>query len=212
MFGDFDAVKIATRKLLDLKQTGSALTYSTEFQRYAVKTGWDTVALMVIYERGLKLHLREELARTGAAFPNILEMIEAVSQLDSRLHEFRRGQGQGKQHQERRRTDGGYHGKNQRYQDRERSQQQVNATQRKELSKEEKKRRRENKLCYECGKPGHLASTHRNQGHRQIAVLERVPIELREDQPCPIYQEFREETPSLAYIGTDQPERQVEEL
>jgi hypothetical protein len=39
MFGDIDAKRTAVRKLLALTQTGSAISYATEFQRYENETG-----------------------------------------------------------------------------------------------------------------------------------------------------------------------------
>ena len=153
MFGDFNATQIAVRKLLDLRQTGSAINYATEFQRYGTKTGWDTTALIEIFQRGLKNHLREEIARVGATFTDVPTMIENIVQLDNRLYEFRKGQGR-REGQGGRRPDGGNRG----YQNQERSKQ-VNATQsRNPLSVEERTRRREKQLCYSCGQPGHQAA------------------------------------------------------
>ena len=38
MFGDIDEIKTAEDHLYGLRQVGSALTYATEFQRYANQT------------------------------------------------------------------------------------------------------------------------------------------------------------------------------
>jgi hypothetical protein len=204
MFGDFDAVQIAVRKLLDHRQTGSAMNYSTEFQRYGAKTGWDAIALIELYKRGLKPHLREELARAGIVFPNLNTMIEAVVQLDNRLYEARRGNGHGKREDGGRRTDGGNQWKTPRNQNQEQSKQ-VYATQtRKPLSIEERTRRREKQLCYNCGQPGHqVATCPQNKNSKpwkgktkrvnatqskQIAMTRRVPVP--EESQNPLSQDF----------------------
>ena len=103
MFGDFDARQVAVRKILDLRQTGSALSYSTEFQRHSTKTSFDGTALMELYQRGLKAYLREEIARSGMIFNSITHMIELVIHLDNRMYEFRQSdksnhKGEGKRH------------------------------------------------------------------------------------------------------------------
>lgn len=63
MFGDVDERKTAETKLYSLRQNNSVVAYSTEFQKHANKTGWDMHALLSHYVRGLKEHVRIELAR-----------------------------------------------------------------------------------------------------------------------------------------------------
>ncbi|OBT70640.1 hypothetical protein VF21_10649 [Pseudogymnoascus sp. 05NY08] len=60
MFSNIDEVKTAEDHLLRLKQTGSTLTYATEFQRYSNQTKWDTNALLSHYRRGLKNHVCQQ--------------------------------------------------------------------------------------------------------------------------------------------------------
>lgn len=90
MFGDIDEVKTAEDHLLRLKQTGSALTYATEFQRYGNQTKWDTNALLSHYQRGLKSHVRMELARMENQPKDMVSLIEHTVRIDNRLYEFQK--------------------------------------------------------------------------------------------------------------------------
>ena len=123
MFGNFDEQAEAVRKLFGLRQSGSAMDYSAMFQRHGSKTGWDSVALMHHYKRGLKPALQEELIRSGKQYSDIISMIEDIVTLDNRMHEFKREQGQGRRddrprggrdhNQQGRRHDGGNRWRNQ---------------------------------------------------------------------------------------------------
>jgi hypothetical protein len=181
MYGDIDATQTAIRKLLNLKQTGSAMTYATEFQRYGNETGWDARALMEMFQRGLKDHLREEMARQGLRYRDMVSMIEGVTLLDNRLHEFRQNR--------RNNNNNGRDqnpGKRWKHHKESLATKEVNATQAKpRLSEQEKARRREKKLCYECGLPGHQARSHRKgKGPgKQISVAEVKYICATERRP-----------------------------
>ena len=89
MFGDIDEVRTAENKLYQLKQTGSVMNYSTEFQRYGNQTRWDAKALMSHYERGLKESVRIELARKENPPTDILSLIEETVKIDNRMWEFK---------------------------------------------------------------------------------------------------------------------------
>ncbi|RAL58204.1 hypothetical protein DID88_002307 [Monilinia fructigena] len=54
IFGNSNELEVAEDKIFNLKQTGSALKYATEFRRYAGTTKWDEVAIMSHYRKGLK--------------------------------------------------------------------------------------------------------------------------------------------------------------
>ena len=90
MFGDIDEIKTAEDHLYGLKQTGSALTYSTEFQRHANQTNWDTSALISHYRRGLKAHVRMELARMEHQPRDMVSLIEHTVRIDNQLYEFQK--------------------------------------------------------------------------------------------------------------------------
>ena len=90
MFSDIDEVKTAEDHLYGLRQVGSALTYATEFQRYANQTSWDTSALISHYRRGLKSHVRMELARMERQPKDMVSLIEHTVRIDNRLYEFQK--------------------------------------------------------------------------------------------------------------------------
>jgi hypothetical protein len=151
MFGDIDEVKTAEDHLYSLKQTGSALTYSTEFQRHANQTGWDTHALISHYRRGLKSHVRMELARMERQPTNMVSLIEHAVRIDNRLYEFQKEQrtynAPKKSHK--------YKGNEGRKRDNRWSDaMELDATTRKD---DKKDRQFKERLCFNCDKPGHIA-------------------------------------------------------
>jgi hypothetical protein len=161
VFGDIDAVKTAERKLFMLKQTGSAINYSTEFRKYANQTNWGTAALLSHYHRGLKDQIKLELARMGP-IDNISDLIEETVRIDNRFYEYARDK----------QFNGGYssrsYKKNEgrpRFTKKQYSREETYGdpmeldamSSRNNLSQEERTRRRDQKLCFECGFPGHQA-------------------------------------------------------
>ena len=86
VFGDVDEKKTATRRLMQLKQTGSASTYTAEFRKQMSKLDWDDEALMAQYHQGLKPFLKQELLRKDE--PDTLpELIELAVKIDNRFYE-----------------------------------------------------------------------------------------------------------------------------
>ncbi|KFY28681.1 hypothetical protein V491_00344, partial [Pseudogymnoascus sp. VKM F-3775] len=78
MFGDIDKVKTVEDHLYQLKQTGSVLTYATEFQSH--------------FRQGLKSYIRFELAYMEKQPTDLVSMIEHTVRLDNQLYEFRKEQ------------------------------------------------------------------------------------------------------------------------
>lgn len=165
MFGDIDEVKTAENHLYGLRQTSSAVSYATEFQKYASRTGWDASALSSHYKRGLKDFVRLELARMDPQPRDLIALIEQTVRIDNRLYEFQRE----------RRTQAASTIRRVGYQMNERRRRieparenrwsdpmELDAIQfKKKPSQEEMDRRRKDKLCFECGLPGHMANSHR---------------------------------------------------
>ncbi|RDL30191.1 uncharacterized protein BP5553_10469 [Venustampulla echinocandica] len=149
MFGDIDATQVVVRKILDLRQTGTALVYATEFQRYSTKTGWDSLALMELFCRRLKEHICKEIARQNIVY-NDIEFKKSHAPRESQKGNHQSGQG----HQwKKTRT--------------------IGATQhggKKFVSNEERDKRREKSLYFEYGLPGHQAASYykgKPQGNKQ---------------------------------------------
>jgi hypothetical protein len=108
-----------------------------------------------MFQCRLKTYLKEELARSGRVYNHLVMLIEDVVKLDNCLYEFRKE----KRRDEHRRD---YRLRTKQVNATEQKVAEVNATYKKflprknQLSDKEKTRRREEGLCYECGKSGHL--------------------------------------------------------
>lgn len=147
VFGDIDQERTAERHIQNLRQKGSAASYTAEFQQYSGKTDWNDDALKAQYYKGLKDMVKDEIARSDR--PGDLQaMINMAVKIDNRIFERnmeKRGQYASGDHKKR------HHQKGHWPQPME-----LDATYRKpELSKDEKDRRYKNKLCFACGRPGH---------------------------------------------------------
>ena len=152
MFGDIDEERTAERALGELRQKGATTAYSAEFQQLSFKTSWGDDALKAQFYKGLKDSVKDEMAR--AERPSTLQgMITMAIRIDNRLYERsleRRGQYRQENGQRKRRS-------------RWPKPIEIDSTKQQgpRLSKEELERRRKNKLCFECGKEGHMSSFHR---------------------------------------------------
>ncbi|RAL58210.1 hypothetical protein DID88_002313 [Monilinia fructigena] len=85
IFGNSNELEVAEEKIFNLKQTGSALKYATEFRRYAGTTKWDEVAIMSHYRKGLKPEVRLELDREGED-DDLNGLIKSSIDADDRLY------------------------------------------------------------------------------------------------------------------------------
>ena len=169
-FGDIDAARTAERRLDRLRQTGSASVYAAEFQQIISHLDFDDDTYIWIFERGLKEDVKDELMRVDRP-EEFHKMVELAVKIDNRLYERklqRREQRQGGSSGSapyRYRRHEGRRGQ-QRQQPREYSDpygpkpMELDAAR---LPAEEEKRRKDNNLCFECGKAGHRARECRNR-------------------------------------------------
>ncbi|ELR09840.1 hypothetical protein GMDG_08706, partial [Pseudogymnoascus destructans 20631-21] len=160
MFGDIDEIKTAEDHLYALKQTGSTLTYATEFQRYGNQTGWDTSALISHYRRGLKSNVRMELARMETQPTDMVSVIEHTVRIDNRMYEFqkeRQTYDNPKKYNKYRGNEGrrrDNHPRDNRWSD----PMELDATFKTRRPRDPKKERQvKERLCFNCDKPGHMA-------------------------------------------------------
>lgn len=146
-FGEVDEVRQAERAIQMLRQRGSAATYTAEFQRQAIKTGWDDRALKAQYYRGLKDAVKDELVKQERP-DNMEELVEQAVNIDNRLYE-------------RALEKRGFYDTNHKRRDhrpaRYTEPMELDATDRRELPQQKKQEYMEKKLCFNCGKPGHMA-------------------------------------------------------
>ena len=156
VFGDFDAKKSAETAIFSLRQTGSTMAYATEFQRHAVSTGWDSQALISHYTKGLKDHVKLELARLLPC-TNMVDLIETTVRIDNILYEFRKEQkGTRPPFQQKFYKPQPNYNKPRSYRNKH-DPMELDAAQRPPLSDAERTRRRDQFLCFSCGKAGHMS-------------------------------------------------------
>jgi hypothetical protein len=89
IFGIHNSKEVAIRVIQHLTQKTSASEYAAKFQEYAQVTGWDDDALMVMFRRGLKDNVKDELMRDGRANKDLDELIRTAIDLDDKLYERR---------------------------------------------------------------------------------------------------------------------------
>jgi len=87
-FGDPHELSNAALQIINLRQTSSVATYSTEFSRLASLLAWPDPPLIPIYYQGLKDEVKDELVRVDR--PEILQdFITLTLRIDQRLQERR---------------------------------------------------------------------------------------------------------------------------
>ena len=190
LFGIADEEAAAERAIQNLKQVKSVAEYAAEFQHLAIQTGWEDKSLMRMYKQGLKRHIREELLRSGTDPEDLNELYDETIRLDAEWYELNMEFKQDKKVS--------HHGGNRPYHYQVAPQRKVKAktstrnsysydpmdldnlemgnkrkgNPSKQASKEGRPFRKENRSCYNCGKPGHIAKNCRsNKVVRQLNVL-----------------------------------------
>ena len=168
VFGDIDQGRTAERNIQNLKQTGSATSYTTAFQQFANQTSWNNDALKAQYYKGLKDGVKDEVARSDAP-SDLQDLIEIAVKIDNRNFERaleHKGNYRSETHI--------HHNREEKKPHYPREMEITNYTMSRKqgnkgkprnsgLSKEVMNNRREKKLCYKCGLPGHIASSHRQK-------------------------------------------------
>ena len=70
-----------------IKQQRSAAEYTTQFKQYSVLTDWDDNTLMVMYRRGLKENMKDEITFDRRAVNTLDELIAQAINIDDKLFE-----------------------------------------------------------------------------------------------------------------------------
>jgi hypothetical protein len=89
MFGSPEEESVAEDKLENIRQTTSAMAYSTEFQMWATRTNWNKEALMAKYRRGLKSKVQDALILMEDA-DSMTDLIEQAIKIDNRIFQRER--------------------------------------------------------------------------------------------------------------------------
>ena len=87
VFGVSNEIATAVRVIQQLTQKTSTAEYAAKFQEYAQLTDWDDEALQVMYRRGLKEHVKDELMRDGRKIDGLRDLVQVTIDLDDKLYE-----------------------------------------------------------------------------------------------------------------------------
>ncbi|KAI1873671.1 uncharacterized protein JN550_002940 [Neoarthrinium moseri] len=197
-FSNPDEVRIAERRLIQLKQRGSAAKYASEFKQIASKTEWsDDDTLMTLFYAGLREDVKDEVSKEDR--PDEFDSyVERIVKIDNRLYERRlekRGSksephtprikaNTGKPRQNHHRgSDNRHPPRNQKWQNRT-SHGHHSGPIDLDATRHDKGRRDKDTAsvtCYNCGKKGHYANKYRQkrkfqpvpEGNRQANALYR---------------------------------------
>lgn len=160
-YGTHDRKRAAGKALWSLRQTGSVIEYTTEFQKLAAHLGWQDSPLCTAYYEGLSSSIREHLINFES--PDYPTLVHHAQLVDNNLRDLRKPQLN-------KTTRFPYYPKMME------APRQVVTTgptpmdldatvqTRPPLTREQKQHRREKNLCLYCGKPGHTIAQCRSKG------------------------------------------------
>lgn len=174
-YGDPNAQKNAQRVLQSLTQgKRSVNAYATEFRRFSVDSGFDTIALNALFQRGLNNEIKDRLSFIEDLPTDFDKLIDLCIKLDARVQELRQEKSGVPHYSHHSALRPHYRPATTRMQNQAvpdptsatpmelDSISKVHASSFKlnqPLSSSEKERRVKNKLCLYCGEPGHFRSS-----------------------------------------------------
>jgi hypothetical protein len=97
-FGSPDSEREAERKLVNLRQTGSASKYAAQFRQISSHANWDDIALKARFYEGLREDVKDDLCKEDRS-GSLADYIEKAVVIDNRLYERRterKGHGHGR--------------------------------------------------------------------------------------------------------------------
>lgn len=167
-FGDPDREATMARKLKNLKQTGSASAYRTEFDNICQYLTWNDTALKSSFYDGLRPEVKDALAYVLDEPSKFSDYQDLVIRIDQRLYDRKveaRGGTSNKSNDNKKKTTGHNQSSNKSNSDKPTPKTDpgamdldgTNNRKFKPLTPAERQRRMENKLCLYCGEPGHRA-------------------------------------------------------
>ena len=86
MYRDFEEEEIVTKKMYKLKQTGSAMVYTTEFQVLSIQVDWSKKGLISQYKKRLKSKVLDTLVLIKDP-KNIWELIDKIVKINNRIYQ-----------------------------------------------------------------------------------------------------------------------------
>lgn len=158
-FGELDEERQAERALLAIRQKGSCTKYTAEFNRHVTKVSWGDSALRTQYYRGLKDSVKDDLIKEDKP-ETLKEQQDLAVKIDNRNYERSlERKGYYDQSFKRDKNSSKGQGRSEHYDPME-----LDVTERQELSPQEKERRKQEKLCFACGKAGHMSRNCKTSG------------------------------------------------
>lgn len=165
-FGETDLVAQAHYKIKQLKQTGSAISYITEFRRWAAYLDYGDQALVNMLFDGLKDTIKDRIL-SPHQYKKVNDLCAEIIRWDNLLFQRLRGKLPGFTSYQNTRSSYSaakpFHRSNsaapQRYTPARHEPMEIDAAKAvpRKLSSQEREHRIKNKLCLYCGEPGHFA-------------------------------------------------------
>ena len=203
VFGDIDQERNSERFLENLKQRGSAATYTAEFQQHSGRTDWDDTALRWKYYQGLKDAVKDEIARSDR--PTTLQgLIELAIKIDNRNYERRlekSGQKASWSNSKKPKRNNNWP-----------QPMELDATQKPSQTKDTKKDRQyKERLCFNCNKPGHIARNcqQKREKGKQLNATHSINMVSKNEFNWNVDSEDREDYQD---VTTDLEERELPEI
>ena len=171
VYGEANEGRASARKLMQLRQKGSATQYYSLFSQYASRLDWDDEALASRYYEGLSDAIKDQMIpEPPSEYPDLVNL---SIQIDNRLYERRMEKG-GRDTGPR--YGGGYRANTTRQRDHGDPMDLSMMTKRPsrpgpQLSQQEREKRKKENLCYNCGKSGHRASNCRAGRAQQLHMM-----------------------------------------
>ena len=218
IFADYDKFKEEIRRIFDIANEKStaernlqhitqriaAAEYAARFQEEVEKIEWNDAAKMIMYRKGLKESVKDELMRYGDEIDSLNQLIEASIELDDKLYD-RAMKKRNQIPHERSGTYGGFGGSyrtsRSSYGKRNNNYSKdyygpmpmkLDLTKRRRGKNPRVKQGNENKACYTCGKIDYYARDCRSKGlvsQRQINATLRKELEAETDWEETMHQE-----------------------
>lgn len=173
MFGEHDAIRVATNKIRILRQGNRSVTlYASQFRQLATDIKWDDAALVSQFLYGLQYEVKKLMLNLPDP-QTLSQAIDFAVKCDNRLFEFRsesRTSGPQRYYNSMATPTSPQHIPS------EVEDMQIDAVRFKPLTEQEKSRRRQGGLCLYCGEPKHTAQhcpkKRRNYKMRSTTVKE----------------------------------------
>ena len=84
--GPSNKSNVTIRIVQHLVQKKLTANYAIQFQQYTTEIGQDNTALIIIFRRGLKDHVKDKLTRSGVALKTLRELIKELININNKWY------------------------------------------------------------------------------------------------------------------------------